>query len=408
MRVLAAVLIGVLWVAGCSGQRIIDPPPADDSPTPALSMFPEPPDLEPQVSFWRRVFGEWSQGQAVLHDNRHMQLVYTVLELPGPLSDHYTREQRDHVQSQRLALATALAELEQRLAAGQPLDEPLRQLAEFIEQRAGPEAIVGASERLRSQRGLRERFHRGLVTSGRYLPAFQAIFREAGLPEDLAFLPHVESSFQAHARSSAGAVGMWQFTRGAAEMFMLYHPALDERLDPIASARGAARYLAHAHDRLDDWALAVTSYNHGINGMRRARDRFGTDFMRIVNEYDHRLFGFASRNFYAEFLAVRQLALDPERYFPEGVDYLLPLVQDSLVLEENLPVSQLAFRLGLPIPTLTALNPAWTEPALGDRIPLPIGTTVWLPAGHLATTQQVSGQEELISQHGSALTDHVE
>lgn len=411
MRLLATVLTSALLVTACSGQRTAVPPlpePPAEPPAPVVSVFPEPPGLEPQVTFWRRVFSEWSQGQAVLHDNRHLQLVYAVLELPGPLSDHYTATQREYVRTQRLALGAELEELERRLAAGLPLDERLRQLADVIEHNAGPAALNGAAERLRSQRGLRERFQRGLAISGRYLPTFRAVFHEAGLPEDLAFLPHVESSFQAHARSSAGAVGMWQFTRGAAEMFMLYHPALDERLDPVASARGAARYLTHAYDRLGDWALAVTSYNHGINGMRRARDRYGNDFMRIVYEYDHPLFGFASRNFYAEFLAARQVALNPEYYFPEGIAYLPALVRDSLVLAESLPVSRLALQLGLPVSSLTALNPAWTESALSDRIALPVGTTVWLPPGHRTLVRRADHRQELLGRHGAVLTDHIE
>jgi membrane-bound lytic murein transglycosylase D len=61
--------------------------------------------------------------------------------------------------------------------------------------------------------------------------------------------------------------------------------------------------------------MTITSYNHGINGMKRAHSRYGQDFMRMVREYDSPLFGFASRNYYAEFLAAREIASQPERYF---------------------------------------------------------------------------------------------
>ena len=63
--------------------------------------------------------------------------------------------------------------------------------------------------------------------------------------------------------------------------------------------------------------MAITSYNHVINGMKRAHSRYGNDFMRMVEEYDSPLFGFASRNYYAEFLAAREIASQPERYFSE-------------------------------------------------------------------------------------------
>ena len=156
---------------------------------------------------------------------------------------------------------------------------------------------------------------RGLEISQRYDAVFRKIFREEGLPEDLAFLPHVESSFQASARSSAGAVGLWQFTRGAAERFMTVNTKVDERLNPIASARGAARYLKHAYSLLGSWPLALTSYNHGINGMLRAKKQLGGDFVHIVEQCTLPNFGFASRNYYAEFLAAREIAGDPRWIF---------------------------------------------------------------------------------------------
>jgi membrane-bound lytic murein transglycosylase D len=184
---------------------------------------------------------------------------------------------------------------------------------------------------------------------------------------------------------------MWQFTRAAARIFMQVNSALDERLDPVASARGAARYLSHAYDLLGAWPLALTSYNHGIASMRAAKERFGTDFLRIVREYDHPKFGFASRNFYAEFLAAREIAKHPERYFPEGIRYRKPFGHDSIVLAEAMPLADVAYRYTLPPATLVALNPAWQHAAIEGRVPLPIGTEVWLPGGTLARFSQPPG-----------------
>lgn len=384
---IVCLAIILLLLHGCARTPHEVPEPPTETVDPAFDM---PAGLAPQVEFWRKVYSHWSQGQSVLHDDRHMQLIYAELNLPGPVTDHYTAEQRAYVAEQRKLWRERLSELERRLLAGETLNPEQQALADFITAHAGAQAVYGAAERLRSQRGVRERFHRGLAISGRYDAAFRQVFREAGLPEDLAYLPHVESSFQAHARSSAGATGMWQFTRGAAQTFMIDHPALDERLDPLASARGAARYLSTAYRRLGSWPLALTSYNHGINGMSRARARFGDDFMRIVDEYDHRLFGFASRNFYAEFLAAREVARNPQFYFPEGVAFHPPLNGDGLILSESLYAHQLARHFGLDPSTLIALNPAWTAPAASGRLSLPVGTTVWLPAGTLARGRQLN------------------
>jgi membrane-bound lytic murein transglycosylase D len=256
-------------------------------------------------------------------------------------------------------------------------------LALKIADAAGSGGIVGASQRVRSQRGLRERFRRGLEISGRYHDAFVAVFREAGLPEELADLPHVESSFQVAARSSAGAVGVWQFTRGAARKFMQLTPGLDERLDPVAAARGAARYLKTAYDELGSWPLAITSYNHGIEGMKAARERFGMDFPKILSEYDGRTFGFASKNFYKEFLAAREIASDPAAYFPEGLVPDPPLHHERVTIDRPTSSKGLASRYGVSLKGLAAINPAWTSRALRGSSPLPAGTEVWLPEGTL-------------------------
>ena len=101
---------------------------------------------------------------------------------------------------------------------------------------------------------------------------------------------------------------------------------VDQRLDPFASAIGAARYLSYAYNKLGDWPTAITSYNHGIGGMKRAQSQVGRDFSRIVNTYDGPAFGFASRNYYAQFLAAREIASNPTQYFAEGVQYEPQLV----------------------------------------------------------------------------------
>jgi len=346
-------------------------------------MFPCPDTMREGVDFWKNVWTRWTLEQVVLHDTDHPSIVYEVFELPPPAGEVYTDEQREYVKGRREALQTRLAAIEAKVAGVVQLADDEKALALAITEVAGSGGIAGASQRVRSQRGLRERFRRGLEISGRYQDAFVAVFREAGLPAELAYLPHVESSFQVAARSSAGAVGVWQFTRGAARKFMLLTPGLDERLDPVAAAHGAARYLKTAYDALGSWPLAVTSYNHGIEGMRAARDRFGLDFPRILSEYDGRTFGFASKNFYKEFLAAKEIAEDPAAYFPEGLVPEAPLVHDRVRIDRPTPAAGLASRYGVPLSGLAAINPAWTGRALRGSSILPAGTEVWLPAGTL-------------------------
>jgi len=300
-------------------------PARRDYPPPSYSgIFPKPPGLEPAVEFWRKTYAEWGRSQIAYHDNRYMDVVYEVMDLPGHVGEGLTGEQKNIMDTRRDYWISRVADLENKVRYNAPLSPFDRQLIARLESTGRPVGSIlpGASERVRGQRGTRERFKRGLEISGNYDRQFRAIFRRAGLPEELAYLPHVESSFQPAARSSAGAVGMWQFTKGAAQSFMPGGNKVDRRMDPYASAAGAARYLSHAYNILGNWPAALTSYNHGIGGMKRAQRLMGPDFMRIVKHYAGPAFGFASRNYYAQFLAAREIANNPQLFFPEGVSYL--------------------------------------------------------------------------------------
>ncbi len=359
------------------------PDPAGGTADAFDDPFPFPEGLRGHVEFWTSVFGVYGRGKVLLHDAEFPALVYEVFDLPGEAGGTYTKAQEAYVRSRREALERRVQHLEWMIELAAPLTADEKALALQITTHAGTDAVRGAAKRIRSQRGVRERFLRGLEISGRYDAAFRKAFRDAGLPEDLALLPHVESSYQTAARSSAGAVGVWQFTRGAGRVFLNMTAALDERMDPVASARGAARYLGRAHEMLGDWALAVTSYNHGMGGMRGARDRFGTDFDRIVREYDGRSFGFASKNFYAEFLAARAIVRDLAAFFPEGIRFEPPLAVDEIVLPVDSAPARIAQKYAVSLGELVSLNPGWTQKAVRHGRAIPAGASVWLPGGTL-------------------------
>ncbi len=276
--------------------------------------FQKPGELEAAVEFWRNTYTVWSRSQVAIHDDRYLDVIYEVMVLPGYAGECLTSEQKEMVRQRRDFWKAQLSVLESKLRYNAKLNPNDRLISEKLASngRQLNRVLYSAAERVRSQRGTRERFMHGLEISRRYDQEFRRIFRNAGLPEDLAYLPHVESSFQPSARSSAGAVGMWQFTKGAAKTFMPY----GDRLDPFASASGAARYLSYAYSKLGDWPTAITSFNHGIGGMRRAQDQVGRDFVRIVESYNGPAFGFASRNYYAQFLAAREIASNPNQYLP--------------------------------------------------------------------------------------------
>ena len=100
-----------------------------------------------------------------------------------------------------------------------------------------------ASRRIRGQWGLKDRFKEGIERSGLYMDEIKRILRKYNLPEELSVLPHVESSFQLRAYSSAGAAGIWQFTRSTGRLFMRVGYDVDERRDQILATYGAAKLL---------------------------------------------------------------------------------------------------------------------------------------------------------------------
>ncbi len=278
--------------------------------------FQKPGELEPAVDFWRKTYAVWHRSEVAFHDDRYLDVIYEVIVLPGYVGESLTSEQKDMVNQRRDYWKSQLSVLESKLRYNAPLNASDRQIVAKLTSsgRQLNSVLNGIAERVRSQRGIRERFINGVEISRRYDRQFRKIFHEAGLPEDLAYLPHVESSFQPAAKSSAGAVGMWQFTKAAAQTFMPAGDRVDQRLDPFASAIGAAHYLSYAYKKLGDWPAAITSYNHGIGGMKRAQNQVGRDFVRIVERYDGPAFGFASRNYYAQFLAAREIASNPVQY----------------------------------------------------------------------------------------------
>jgi membrane-bound lytic murein transglycosylase D len=384
---LVVFLFVLLLLGGCAGTGTGDRPEQTYTRIAPTGAFPVPPEIQPNVDFWRNVYSNWGRNQVALHDDEHLGVVYEVINLPVGRSDGYTPDQKAIIQGHQDTLKFHLRSMQEKTGRGEALSSEERALRDKLVAAGGTSAIYGADDRVRVQRGLRERFRRGVEISGRYEPAFREAFRSAGLPEDLVYLPHVESSYQLGAVSSAGATGVWQFMPATGRNYMLVGNAVDERLDPVVSAKAAARYLDEAYSRLGTWPLAITSYNHGVGGMARAKAEHGSDFGRIVRQYQGPAFKFASRNYYAEFLAAREIANHPETYFP-GIVRQAPLTEERIVLPASMPASQVASHYGVSLDRLAATNLAWRESARSGRALLPAGHTVWLPAG---STQRVAG-----------------
>ena len=117
-----------------------------------------------------------------------------------------------------------------------------------------------------------------------YVVDMRKIFKKYGIPEDLVYLPIIESGFNYHAYSRKGAAGMWQFMPSTATWIgMKRNEWLDERLDPLISCEFAAKYLSSLYDLFDDWYLALAAYNYGRGNVTKAIRRVGKkDYYSMV------------------------------------------------------------------------------------------------------------------------------
>jgi len=121
-------------------------------------------------------------------------------------------------------------------------------------------------------------FRRWLVRSGKYLPMFQKELRDAGLPEDLAYLAMIESGFNQRAYSRAKAVGLWQFMKGTGKDYNLkINNYVDERRHAEKSTKAAIGFLSDLYAEFGDWHLAVAAYNAGGGKIRRGLKRYKAD-----------------------------------------------------------------------------------------------------------------------------------
>jgi len=327
---------------------------SDSSAT--VSRFPVPASLESSVEFWKRVFSEFSISQVIYFDPLDLSKIYEVADIGEERrSNEYFNEERG------------------RIAAARGVD----------------------IERVKVQRGVKEKTAAGLKRSGRYISQIKRIFAERGLPTELTYLPIVESSYDINARSSVGALGIWQFMPRTGRQYLRMARGIDERKDPLESSRAAAAYLKQAYDNLGSWPLAVTSYNFGQAGMARAVEEVGsTNLVELIGKYNHPYWGFPPKQFYAEFLAAVEIGTNPERYFPD-LSLDAPVEIKEIEVTRNTALASLIRSSGLNRNEFLGWNPALSAsvqmvPA-GYRVKLPSDRSIE-PLVVLAKTEVVESK----------------
>ena len=355
--------------------------------------FRIPEGMEMRVQFWVDVFTKYSIHQHVIHDADQPERIYRVVDATDllPYSDATREEKAVYIESEMSKVISILKNLASVEVTADSLSGEEERLYRLFGDQPLRQAFSRAARNVRVQGGMKEKFLKGIVRSGRYWDEIQGILREAGLPEEIAFLPHVESSFNPHAHSKYGAAGIWQFTRTTGCLYRLtIHNEIDERRDPIRSTEAATELLKYNYQMLKSWPLAITAYNHGLGGIQRAVRRVGSKNLNtIIRKYRHRRFGFASKNFYAEFLAAIWVTRNALLYYGE-FEIEPSWKYRTVTLPIDYPAEYILTAYNLSSEEFRRLNPALRPPVLRGDTMIPRGYEIRLPVSDEWPVQIVS------------------
>ncbi|MEJ2658112.1 MAG: transglycosylase SLT domain-containing protein, partial [Desulfobacterales bacterium] len=342
------------------------------------TRFPVYPCIQPNVRFWTQVYTEYPTTQGILHDSENLNVIYEVIELIHPDKYHAKRINEKRINAAKHKYRIILKKLSQNPSAS---DDEAKRIAALFGEEGSRAAFRKAMYKIRCQVGQKDRFREGIIRSGAYIDQMKQMFRSYGLPIDLVYIPHVESSFNPRAYSKRGAAGIWQFVREAGKRTMTVGYALDERWDPIRSSEAAAQLLKRSYEKFGSWPMAITAYNHGIAGVLKAKWKKGT-YENIFKYYKGNRFRFASRNFYSEFLAAREAATNREKYFGDIVPDP-PADSRKISLAGYASIKDLARYFDVDIDILARLNPSLRPPVFKEQKYVPAGYALRLPAGAL-------------------------
>jgi membrane-bound lytic murein transglycosylase D len=235
-------------------------------------------------------------------------IVYEVVRVPDATNERRAADQAkpeiERLRSQYEVILTALAQGK----SPEELGPEGQRIAELWGCPCEADLLRRAAGNVRVQQGLREKWDEGVRRARGLMPRIVSILRQHNVPVELAALPMVESAFNPGARSKAGAVGLWQLIKSTGRSYLTITRRRDDRHDPIRSTQAAARLLKDNYEALGSWPLAIVAYNHGKAGIQTAKERVGSDAVEdIIARYNGPRFGFASKNFYSEFLAALEL-----------------------------------------------------------------------------------------------------
>jgi membrane-bound lytic murein transglycosylase D len=279
--------------------------------TPDEVSFPRPAEIQDKMLFWHQVFYRFPTTTTLVHDSDNAKNIldiidHNLLAQKNPDQKVSSFAKRNQLNEQYLERYRLALQRFQRLGkrALQFGGIEKRVYSVFSRDPSELMRLLKGEVSLRTQTGLSDEFLRAAERAQDYLPYMERVFADRGVPTRITRLPFVESMFNLKAISKVGASGIWQFMPDTARNYMFVNRYQDERNSPLKASKAAAKLLGENYAALRSWPLAITAYNHGRGGMERAAREVGSrDIGKIIKNYKANSFGFASKNFYAEFLS---------------------------------------------------------------------------------------------------------
>lgn len=369
------------------------------------------PGLRDRVGFWFDIYSRYDSHKRVIHHSLFPWVIFKVVDVEPIISSGFPRLrwQRnqiadDVVKKELAAVRRALDSIAGKRLADLDSDklsntelQVYNALRLLLKDGKGDVRKLARRARhdVRVQTGQRNFFAEGLQTAPRYLGVMEVIFEKHRLPVELTRLPLVESSFNKHAKSKVGAAGIWQFMENTGrKKKLIINDEIDERKSPFKATDAAARLLKENYMILGrSWELAVTAWNHGPSGVKKASTAAGSrDLARIIQRYHSKRFDFASGNFYASFLA----ALYTERYsdviFP-GLPRHAPLEIQELILTRKMRVADVLKAASISMEEFESINPDLLK-LLKSKRPLMKGLRIHIPSDAKSAVEYLMAGED--------------
>ncbi|MDH5744949.1 MAG: transglycosylase SLT domain-containing protein [Candidatus Aminicenantes bacterium] len=227
--------------------------------------------------------------------------------------------------------------------------------------------------------------------SSRYFPYIEKRLAEEGLPEDLKYLPVIESDLKQHARSSVGATGPWQFMKSTArKMGLRVDGVIDERYDFYRSTDAAIKYLKRLNQSFDSWTLSIAAYNLGMTRIRSEMKR------QTINDYYYLELPEETERYVFRAIAAKLILSKPEKFgfILEKDQYYEPISHDivGLKTKRTIPLETIAQASQTYLKTIKELNPQIRKHYLPPGhywIRIPEGKTVAFEENFRKSTQAI-------------------